>query len=634
MVRIRRVIRNRRAIVRILLIGFAAILVAAAVWRWVPLGKRGPIPGEDAYTRGDWQATIVAARASLLSRPDDTDALRILARATARLGRDNPALALYGRIGPEEMKAEDYYLAGQALEHLGRNAEAGELLKAAFRVDPDHLETLLAIIRRDAITDNLVEATELARRLGRLEKNKSRAKYIEGMLLAERLEPVAAIAALEAALALDPTAAQATVSLASVRKQLSRSLLQVGRDSDARVQLDLVLAEGPDAEASWLMSRACLRLGDWENAAKALEKSASYRDKHPLEPEPAPYIGAAACVDCHRDIAKNQFLTLHASTFHRGDDLKSLSLPKQPLVEPLSPKISHTVEREDDGRIRYTTRLDGKVYSALVEYAFGSGDRGMTLVGRDDHGITRELRYSYYPSVEAGWDITSGHPPMPSPGDVLGDPMNNDGLRRCVFCHTTHPAAAIAREGAVAADQAIGCERCHGPGGNHVLAVKADWSDFAIAQPKHVQGEGIVKLCGQCHSPRAATPPRDGPTSVRFQASTLTWSKCYKESDNRLDCVTCHDPHKRVEKSAAYYESKCLDCHADAKSRPAGDSPGTFRQTGLPSDRKPVTCPVNARDGCIKCHMPAQRTVIAHALFTDHFIRVHDRTSNHADPSK
>ena len=335
---------------------------AGIAWGWSRWGRKGPVPGEAAYARGDWQATMVAARARLVSRPDDLDALRLLARATARLGRDDPALTLFGRIGAQQMTAEDYYLAGLALEHTGRGAEAGKLLRAAFGADPNHSETLLAIIRRDALSDNLVEATELAGRLERQKGFEVRAKFIEGMLLAERLEPTPAIAALEAALALDPHAAEATVPLASVRKQLARSLLQVDRAAEARTLLELVLAEGTDAEASWLLSRACLRLADWESAARALENSASYRDKHPLEPEPAPYVGAAACVACHRAIAKTQFASLHASTFHRADDLKSLALPREPLVEPREPTTHHIIERDAEGQLHYTARSESAVY--------------------------------------------------------------------------------------------------------------------------------------------------------------------------------------------------------------------------------------------------------------------------------
>ena len=51
------------------------------------------------------------------------------------------------------------------------------------------------------------------------------------------------------------------------------------------------------------------------------------------------------------------------------------------------------------------------------------------------------------------------------------------------------------------------------------------------------------------------------PDSIRFQATTLTWSRCYAQSRGELDCVTCHDPHRDAETSASFYEVKCLDCH-------------------------------------------------------------------------
>jgi formate-dependent nitrite reductase cytochrome c552 subunit len=128
--------------------------------------------------------------------------------------------------------------------------------------------------------------------------------------------------------------------------------------------------------------------------------------------------------------------------------------------------------------------------------------------------------------------------------------------------------------------------------------------DLAIARPKLASGPPIVRLCGACHSPRGRTvSPRD-PASVRFQATTLTWSRCYTQSSDRLDCVTCHDPHANVERGGASYEAKCLDCHGARSS---------------------AACPVSPDRDCIRCHMPSVRDVVPHEpfTFTDHHIRVH-----------
>ena len=69
------------------------------------------------------------------------------------------------------------------------------------------------------------------------------------------------------------------------------------------------------------------------------------------------------------------------------------------------------------------------------------------------------------------------------PADYLGMPLTEDAVRRCFSCHVTNPQAVLETSGPEAADHAIGCEKCHGPGGNHVLAVAAKFPDLAIARP-------------------------------------------------------------------------------------------------------------------------------------------------------
>ena len=158
--------------------------------------------------------------------------------------------------------------------------------------------------------------------------------------------------------------------------------------------------------------------------------------------------------------------------------------------------------------------------------------------------------------------------------------------------------------GPEAADHSIGCEKCHGPGGNHLLAIAAKFPDPAIARPNLASGARVVKICAQCHSPRGKTVSPDDPNSVRFQGTTLTWSRCYTESNDALDCVTCHDPHRNAVTSPSHYETRCLSCHggaADSTSLPAVKKgaatwprhPAAARL--VPSIRKPAvslaTCP-------------------------------------------
>ena len=278
----------------------------------------------------------------------------------------------------------------------------------------------------------------------------------------------------------------------------------------------------------------------------------------------------------------------------------------------------HTLRRLGPDLIEQQTKVETQVFSAVVEYAFGSGDRGLTFVGRGDKGQAVELRLSQYrDGTSYRWDVTSGHFVQPiSAEQYLGEQLSEDAVRLCLNCHVTNSHAIMSASALAESHQGIACEKCHGPGGNHILAVKAKFPDLAIIDPRAATGSRVVALCAQCHSPRRGNVSKNDPSAVRFHGTTLTWSRCFLESQDTLDCITCHDPHSDAVKSPAHYESKCLSCHDETRQ---------FRgKRSSPLDaRASSTCPVNPVKGCIGCHMPLVKDVVPHSSFTDHFIRVH-----------
>ena len=388
-----------------------------------------------------------------------------------------------------------------------------------------------------------------------------------GWIRAEQADPAGAAEAFQRALA-HTEEWQGMDNSDHVRKQLARSLLQLGQPVQARAELQKIENPAEDPETCWLSTRCDLQQGTSTDSVVAA-LAVSYRESNPTEAEPAPFVGEVRCVKCHEDVAGAQHQSRHARTFLHKEQFASLPFPDRPIVDPGNPQVTHTFSKGDD-RVEVRTKVNNQVYETVVDYVFGSGDRGLTMVGHDQSERPFEYRLSYYSDL-GGWDLTSGQPPLVNqPSYYQGTRIVADAVRRCLVCHTTHSHAILTRSGPESFDKAIGCERCHGPGSNHLKSVAAKTVDLAIGRPKLATGPRIVELCGQCHSPRdkALTLSPGSPDSVRFQGTTFAWSRCYVESGNKLDCVTCHDPHRNARTSSAWYEARCLKCHSAAESPP------------------------------------------------------------------
>jgi tetratricopeptide (TPR) repeat protein len=591
----------------------AAVALAGAwavAWAW-PRLFAGPLErGRAAYERRDWPSAASYAREALKATPGDREALRLLARSSGRLGRDATADALYRKLGRSGMGAEDYLIIAACLQRQGDLASAFRLLEKGHEADPDHPEVLHDLSLYCASMDRMSRAEELAERLTRLPGQAARGSALLGALRDTQSDPAGAVDALEKALRLDPELRGLDPQASEARKILARNYLKLGKPAPARDQLRTVLGAGPDPDASWLLSRAWLQEGRADEAVSAVQRSGGRRSDDPLASEPAPYVGSAACAECHKAIHRAEQSSRHARTFLSGPDLARLPLPDGPLADPADPKTVHHRLRREGDRVGWETRVDDEVARAVVRYAFGSGDRGVTPVGPDGHGRFRELRLSRYGDIDA-WDVTTGHKVRPEPHTAdgfLGRVLSADDVRGCLGCHTTDPRSARDRAGPLAAETGIGCERCHGPGGNHLKAVSTGFLDLAIARPRLATAEQVTRLCAGCHSPIGRSVKPTDPDAPRFQGTTLTWSRCYQESSGGLSCVTCHDPHHDADTSASRYEAKCLACHS-----PTGGKEGEGRSS----------CPVNPSAACLTCHMPATKSAVPHTTFTDHHIRVH-----------
>jgi tetratricopeptide (TPR) repeat protein len=605
----------------IMMASISGLCGLSLLWNLLP---SDPIKqGWAAFARGEWNIAAELARGRLKADDNDKVALRLLARSLVQLGRDSSAMAVYSRLGQDSLAADDFYLLGIALTRTG-DPRGIKVWEQAHIAAPNHPEILFELTRAYLKDDRLVDAAVTARQLAECPGWKSQADSLLGTIELAHDNPDGALTFWRQVLE-RKTAEKGTDSAVIAPKELARILLRTHQPAEARLQLEQILSSESSAECFWLLSRAYLNLGLKTKALATWQKSGSFRDDNPLMSEPSSFIGSKRCAECHSAIFQSQQNSRHAHTFFRASELGNLILPPSSLPDPGGQeKVTHTLKKVNGRQLQQETHVENQVYSAIVEYALGSGDRGLTLVGRGDKGRAFELRLSRYRSATGSpWDVTSGHIRHPHDSMLyLGEPLSEDDVRRCLNCHVTSAQAVFQSSGPGSSDQGIGCEKCHGPGENHILAVEADFPDLAIIDPRMASGSPIVALCAQCHSPRTGKVSFEDPSAVRFPGTTLTWSRCFLESQNKLDCITCHDPHRDVATSASHYEAKCLSCHSATVHV---DHKHTLAEPNdlLRAPAGSTACPVNSSKGCIGCHMPLVKNVVPHSSFTDHFIRVH-----------
>ena len=173
---------------------------------------------------------------------------------------------------------------------------------------------------------------------------------------------------------------------------------------------------------------------------------------------------------CHTYLYKIQEASNHARSLRPLKEIGEIT-PRLPFR--LMDRTSQSelfLSRKPDGNIELSARKDGKEDQIILEWAFGAGAKGITLVGRRDNGQFVEGRLSWYAALGT-FDLTAGalEHTAQDISQSLGRSLGEEERSRCFGCHTTASTAESpipSRE-----EMGIRCERCHGPGLEHIRSM-------------------------------------------------------------------------------------------------------------------------------------------------------------------
>jgi len=340
------------------------------------------------------------------------------------------------------------------------------------------------------------------------------------------------------------------------------------------------------------------------------------------------YADDAACASCHADRAKTYQHVGMAQSFYRPRAAKFIEDFDAPPYYHAPSRQYFEMRRRGDELVfrRWQVAADGApihVFERKVDWIIGSGNHARTYVYQVPSGELYQLPLGWYTATRE-WRMSPGF-----------DRADHEGVTRrvrheCMFCHNAYPAAAEeklvywrSQSFPAQLPEGIGCQRCHGPGAKHVETRTRD----TIVNPARIGTKLRNDICYECHMQPTVVMPglrrfgrdiysyRPGqpladyavrvdvdeeqqPRSERFEINhhpyRLEQSRCFSESNGRLSCLTCHDPHRKVT-DAAHFRKACMSCHAT---------------------------PHRATENCAACHMPKRRPQdVVHTVMTDHFIR-------------
>ncbi|WP_265854314.1 multiheme c-type cytochrome [Pedobacter sandarakinus] len=327
------------------------------------------------------------------------------------------------------------------------------------------------------------------------------------------------------------------------------------------------------------------------------------------------YTGAQTCAKCHQELSTSYAHSPHGLTskpFESGTALAKLHPDANSFTFNDEQKV--LIENRNGQAYQVAFHSGKEVRSEKFDIIFGSGEKAYTY-GYWKGKKLYELPLSYFTTIQS-WAI--------SPGFPSNTFYYDRGITsRCLECHGSYVEKKLTQKSTFSIDEemekgaiiyGIDCERCHGPGKQHVVFHMENPEEKTakfITLYKTLTRKQKMDACGVCHSGNTLMvqksvfgfKPGDnlddyytqdfvgfggGDRDVHGnQTPMLMTSACYQKSEN-MTCQSCHNSHQDVKGNMAIFSQKCINCHKNTKH-----SSATLAKGVLASN-------------CIDCHMPKQ----------------------------
>jgi hypothetical protein len=342
---------------------------------------------------------------------------------------------------------------------------------------------------------------------------------------------------------------------------------------------------------------------------------ASTEEKKP--PARAEYVGDSVCRSCHQQKTNTYLQTAHhfATSWPSPRIMKGSFTPDSNVLKTSNPYLHFEMTAGPNGYFQSAVEEPGEskkiTRTERIDIVAGLPRKGQSyLFWKGDQLFQLPVTY---------WNETDSWVNSPSYPD--GSPHFDKAIiPRCLECHASYfewQPPPVNRYRKTSLVLGIFCEKCHGPGREHVArhrlksALPAGTSE-AIVNPASLSRDRQIDICGLCHSGNG-TPiqpalsflpgdalddyvdipyysPEDAVDVHGSQVQLLKRSKCF-QSTATMTCSTCHDVHAPQEDAAAF-SPHCLTCH---QPKQCGEYPKLGEQIVR---------------NCIDCHMPLQESQV------------------------